>query len=114
MTEVMKTVLYPVKDLAKAKTLFGALLKVEPIADQPYYVGYETGALHVGLVPNGHAQGMTGATCYWSVSDIRTRLKELVAAGGQIQQDVKDVGGGMLVATVRDADGNLVGLSQAG
>ncbi len=113
MSEVMKTVLYPVKDVAKAKKLFGALLKTEPVADQPYYVGYETGALHVGLVPHGHAQGMTGATCYWGVTDIRARLKELVGAGGEIQQDVKDVGGGMLVATVRDADGNLVGLSQS-
>lgn len=30
MTEAMKTIIYPVKDLAQAKRLFSALLGVEP------------------------------------------------------------------------------------
>jgi predicted enzyme related to lactoylglutathione lyase len=112
MTDGLKTVIYPVKDLAKAKALFGALLEVEPYADEPYYVGFKDAGQDVGLDPNGHAKGMTGPVPYWHVSDIRGRLAALVDAGAELMQDVQDVGGGRLIAFVRDADGNLVGLLQ--
>jgi predicted enzyme related to lactoylglutathione lyase len=79
------------------------------LADQPYYVGYETGGQHVGLDPNGHRWG---ATPYWHVDDIRGRLKVLVDAGAETVQDVKDVGGGRLIAVLKDADGNVIGLLQ--
>jgi predicted enzyme related to lactoylglutathione lyase len=46
------------------------------------------------------------------VSDIRGRLAALVEAGAELLQDVQDVGGGKLIAFVKDADGNLVGLTQ--
>lgn len=109
MTAGMRTVIYPVKDLAKAKELYGALLGTEPDSDQPYYVGYTVGDQHVGLDPNGHSQGMTG---YYHVEDIRATLEQLLAAGAQTQQDVRDVGGGRLIATVTDPDGNIIGLLQ--
>ncbi len=112
MTDGLKTVIYPVKDLAKAKALFGALLEVEPYADEPYYVGFKDAGQDVGLDPNGHAKGMTGPVPYWHVSDIRGRLAALVDAGAELMQDVQDVGGGRLIAFVKDADGNLVGLLQ--
>ncbi|MFG2788267.1 VOC family protein [Streptomyces sp. NPDC048419] len=112
MTAGLKTVIYPVKDLAKAKALFGALLEVEPYADEPYYVGFKDAGQDVGLDPNGHAKGMTGPVPYWHVSDIRGRLAALVDAGAELMQDVQDVGGGRLIAFVKDADGNLVGLLQ--
>ena len=112
MSEGLKTVVYPVKDLKKAKAVYGALLGVQPVLDQPYYVGFEVEGQHVGLDPNGHANGMTGPVSYWHVGDIRKSLKTLVAAGAQIQQDAKGVGGGRLIASVRDADGNVVGLIQ--
>jgi predicted enzyme related to lactoylglutathione lyase len=112
MTAGLKTVIYPVKDLAKAKALFGALLEVEPYADEPYYVGFKDAGQDVGLDPNGHAKGMTGPVPYWHVSDIRARLAALVDAGAELMQDVQDVGGGRLIAFVKDADGNLVGLLQ--
>lgn len=68
--------------------------------------------MDVGLDPNGHAQGMTGPIGYWQVDDIRARLGALVEAGAEVLQDVKDVGGGKLVASVKDADGNGIGLIQ--
>ncbi len=36
MTEGVKTIMYPVKDLARAKTLYGKLLGVEPCMDEAY------------------------------------------------------------------------------
>ena len=112
MTSGMRTVIFPVKDLDQAKGVFGALLGVAPAMDQPYYVGYEAPGVHVGLDPNGHAQAMTGPVGYWHVADIRSALSALIEAGATVQQDVSDVGGGRLIATARDADGNPIGLLQ--
>ncbi|MGP4006116.1 VOC family protein [Streptomyces sp. 4N124] len=112
MTAGVNTIIYPVKDITRAKALFSALLEVEPYADEPYYVGFKAAGQDVGLDPNGHAKGMTGPVPYWTVTDIRSRLAALLDAGAELLQDVKDVGGGRLIAFVKDADGNLVGLLQ--
>ncbi|MET8770356.1 VOC family protein [Streptomyces sp. NPDC004658] len=112
MTAGLQTIIYPVKDLGRAKALFGALLGVEPYADEPYYVGFKAAGQDVGLDPNGHAKGMTGPVPYWHVADLRERLSALLAAGAELLQDAQDVGGGRLIAFVKDPDGNLVGLLQ--
>ncbi|GAQ67975.1 VOC family protein [Streptomyces scabiei] len=112
MTAGLKTVIYPVKDLAAAKSLFSALLGVEPYADSAYYVGFKDAGQDVGLDPNGHAKGMTGPVSYWHVTDIRATLTGLLGAGAETLEDVHDVGGGRLIASVKDPDGNLIGLLQ--
>jgi predicted enzyme related to lactoylglutathione lyase len=112
MTAGLKTVIYPVADLAQAKEMFTRLLGVEPYMDQPYYVGFNVNGQDVGLDPNGHAQGMTGPLGYWHVADIEATVRELVDAGAESVQDVKDVGGGKLLASVKDAGGNVIGLIQ--
>ncbi|MEU3791517.1 VOC family protein [Streptomyces fructofermentans] len=113
MSERLETITYPVKDLAAAKSLFGALLGVEPYVDEVYYVGFRApGHPELGLDPNGHAKGLTGPVPYWRVTDLRASLAELVDAGAEVVQDVQDVGGGKLIASVRDANGNDIGLTQ--
>lgn len=112
MNAGLKTIIYPVSDLAAAKAVFTSLLGVEPAMDQPYYVGWNLGGQDVGLDPNGHAQGMTGPLPFWHVGDIRAALTGLLDAGATAKQDVRDVGGGKLTASVTDADGNLIGLIQ--
>ena len=109
MSHGIKTVVYPVKDIARAKTLFRTLLGVEPYVDQAYYVGFRVAGQDIGLDPNGHKAGMT---VYYHVDDIEKSLKSLVADGAQIQQEIKDVGGGRLIGTVKDAEGNIIGLLQ--
>lgn len=108
-----KTILYPVRDLARTKELFTRLLGAEPTADSPYYVGYEIDGQQIGLVPNGHAtQGMTGTTAFWHVDDIKASVQAVLDAGGATQQEIKDVGGGRLVGAVTDAEGNVLGFIQ--
>jgi predicted enzyme related to lactoylglutathione lyase len=113
MSQGIGLFVYPVKDVAKAKKLYGTLFGVEPYADAPYYVGFRVGDQEIGLDPNGHKQGMTGPLGYCEVADINKSLQALVDAGAQVQQDVKDVGGGKLIASVKDADGNVTGLTQS-
>ena len=112
MSEGISAFVIPAKDLAASKALYTALLGAEPESDAPYYVGWKVGGVDVGLDPNGHAQGMTGPVAYWEVDDIETSITALVDAGGQLQRESRDVGGGKLIATVTDADGNVIGLSQ--
>jgi predicted enzyme related to lactoylglutathione lyase len=113
MTSGMKTITYPVKDLAAAKRLYGGLFGAEPYMDEPYYAAFNAGGQDVGLDPNGHGKGMTGPVTYWHVDDINTSLEALLDAGPEPGQPIQDVGGGALIATVRDADGNVTGLFQA-
>jgi predicted enzyme related to lactoylglutathione lyase len=106
MANNIKLIVYPAKDLEKTKSFYSKFLGVEPYVDGPYYVGYKLDNLEVGLDPNG--QAVTG---YIDVTDIMSSLQTLVDAGAVIQQDIKDVGGGMLIAQIKDANDNILGLS---
>jgi predicted enzyme related to lactoylglutathione lyase len=111
-TDGIKTVLHPVSDLARAKAVYSALLGTPPQTDGPYYVGFEAAGQHIGLVPGGGPQGMTSPVAYWHVPDIEAKLAEVTAAGAAVNEPAHDVGGGRLVATITDPDGNVLGLLQ--
>jgi len=106
------TVLHPVTDLAASKAVYTALLGMPPQADGSYYVGYEAGGQQIGLVPGGGPQGMTSPVAYWQVADIEAKLAEVTAAGATVKEAAYDVGGGRLVASFTDPDGNVLGLMQ--
>jgi predicted enzyme related to lactoylglutathione lyase len=111
-TQGIKTVLHPVTDLTAAKAVYTALLGIPPQADASYYVGYDAEGQHIGLVPSGGPQGMTSPVAYWHVEDIEAKLAEVTAAGATVKDPVRDVGGGRLVASFADPDGNVLGLLQ--
>jgi predicted enzyme related to lactoylglutathione lyase len=111
-TQGIKTVLHPVSDLATAKAVYTALLGIPPQADAEYYVGYDVEGQHIGLVPGGGPEGMTSPVAYWHVADIEAKLAEVTAAGATVKNAPREVGGGRLVATFTDPDGNVLGLVQ--
>jgi predicted enzyme related to lactoylglutathione lyase len=111
-TQGIQTVLHPVSDITKAKAVYAALLGVEPMADSPYYVGFEAAGQQIGLVPAGGPQGETSPVAYWHVADIEAKLAEVTEAGATVKQAPQNVGGGRLVATFTDLDGNVLGLIQ--
>jgi predicted enzyme related to lactoylglutathione lyase len=111
-TDGIKTVLIPVSDVEKSKPLYAALLGLQPQADAAYYVGFDASGQHIGLVPGGGPQGMTSLVTYWHVTDIEAKLAEVTAAGGTVKDQPRDVGGGRLVASFTDLDGNVLGLLQ--
>ena len=113
MNQGMQLLVLPVKDLAGAETLYGTLLDTEPYADSPYYVGFKVGDQEIGLDPNGHRAGATGSPRLLGGRRHRGSCASLPDAGAQTQQEVKDVGRGKLIAIVKDADGNLIGLTQS-
>lgn len=108
MARPVKLVVFPVTDIEKAKAFYSTFLGAEPYPDSPYYVGYRVGEQEVGLDPNSEM----GPIGYVEVTDIRSSLDEMTKVGAEIVQDVRDVGGGMLIAQIKDADGNVVGFRQ--
>ncbi|MGZ4894713.1 MAG: VOC family protein [Halobacteriota archaeon] len=108
MAQNIKLIVYPVKDIEKAKAFYGKFLDVEPYVESPYYVGYRVGDQEVGLDPNSKI----GPIAYTDVKDIKSSLQTMVKVGAEVVQDIKEVGGGLLTAQVKDIDGNVVGLRQ--
>ena len=104
-------VTYAVADVTAAKRFFCALIGADPYVEGPQYVGYKCGDMEIGLVPSGTARE-PGALAYWTVSDIAASVQDLADAGGTVVQPITDVGYGLLVASVRDPNGAMVGLRQ--
>ncbi len=108
MAQNIKLIVYPVRDIEKAKAFYGKFLDVKPYVEGSNYVGYRVGDLEVGLDPNSKV----GPIAYTDVKDIKSSLQAMIEVGAKVVQDVKEVGGGLLIAQVKDADGNVVGLRQ--
>ncbi|WP_138443794.1 VOC family protein [Sinomonas susongensis] len=112
MAKELNNIAIPVTDLEAAKSVYTALLG-EPFTESPYYVGYMAEGLQIGLDPHGHRHGHTGPIAYWKTADISAEIQSLTAAGAQVLDEPKDVGGGLVVAVLKDGDGNFIGLAQA-
>ena len=108
MANKIQVLVFPVKDLDKAKAFYSTYLGTEPYADSPYYVGYKVGDIEIGLDPNSSV----GPISYIDVEDINAAVSEMTEAGAQIVQEPKDVAAGLLIAQVKDAGGNVVGIRQ--
>jgi predicted enzyme related to lactoylglutathione lyase len=104
--------LYPVKDIPGSVALYKKLLGVDPYVESAYYTGFRVADMEIGLAPIG-AKGWSGPIGFWDVDDIKQSLQLLLDTGAQPHEAPRDVGGGMLVASVRDADGNVIGLRQS-
>ena len=113
MSSGFSLVVVPVSDAAAAKAVYSAMLGAEPYVEAPYYVGFKVGDQELGLDPNGHKQGSNAPLAYLEVTDIHATVAAMTAAGATVQRPPSEVGGGKLVATLRDADNNVVGLMQS-
>ena len=109
MIHGMRTALYPVADLARAKAWFTEVFKVAPYFDQPFYVGFEIGGFELGLVPDG-TPGTGGCTVLWGVDDIEAEVARIVELGASVHSAIQDVGDGIRVAELADPFGNVLGL----
>lgn len=118
MSDGPKTIVFPVSHphLGGSTALFRTLLGVDPYIEEEYYVGFRPGGtrggVEIGLDPDGHSKGLTGPVPYWKVEDIEAALQQLAGSGADRFQEARDVGGGRRIASVQDADGNVIGLMQ--
>lgn len=108
----LRTAIYHVGDLGRAREWYGAVLGFGPYFDEPFYVGFEVGGFELGLQPDepGVPRSSTGVTAYWGVEDAAAAHARLVGLGAKEYGGVRDVGGGILVATVVDPFDNVFGV----
>ena len=108
----LRTVIYRVTDLDRARAWYGEAFEVAPYFDEPFYVGFRVGGCELGLDPDT-SEGPTGpggSVAYWGVAAIGPAYDRLVALGASPVVPIKDVGGGIRVAVVADPFGNTIGL----
>jgi len=108
----LRTALYPVSNLAKAKAWYSQVLDTAPYFDEPFYVGFNVGGFELGLDPDASAAkpGEGGPVAYWGVENADQAWERLLRLGAEPTSPVRDVGGGIRVATVKDPFGNMFGL----
>jgi len=108
----LRTIVYPVSDLGAARAWYSAALGIQPYFEEPFYVGFHVGGCELGLDPNGVSGSGDGSgpITYWGVDSAEHALAQLLAQGAAEHQAVTDVGGGILVASVLDPFGNVLGV----
>ncbi len=99
------TVLLPATNLTASRELYQGLLGVEPTVDTPYYVGFDIDGQQIGLVP-----GATVVRPHLHVPEMGAAVQRITEAGGLVVDAPHEVGGGRLVAVVRDMAGAEIGL----
>ncbi|HUQ47588.1 MAG TPA: VOC family protein [Gemmatimonadaceae bacterium] len=108
----LRTAIYAVDDIERAKEWYSKAFGVEPYFDEPFYVGFNIGGFELGLDPNGGDMGAGGSTAYWGVANAEEAFAQIVAAGATVSSPVAEVGGGIKVAVVLDPFGNRIGIIQ--
>jgi catechol 2,3-dioxygenase-like lactoylglutathione lyase family enzyme len=109
MFQGLRTVVYGVNDLEKAKAWYSTILGIQPYFDQPFYVGFEVGGFELGLNPNA-TSGTTGPIAYWGVADADATYQRLLELGARENEQIEDVGDGIRAGSVIDPFGNTLGI----
>jgi predicted enzyme related to lactoylglutathione lyase len=111
MFKGLRTAIYPAPDLARAKAWYAQAFGVAPYFDEPFYVGFNIGGFELGLVPDAPvSRPPGGVVALWGVDDIRAACSHLQALGATMHEEPREVGGGIIVASVLDPFGNILGL----
>jgi|GEM_PF-394802 len=110
----LRTVIYHVDNIEKGKEWYSRALEINPYFDEPFYVGFNVGGYELGLDPDAENASIKqgGHVAYWGVSNIEEVFKHLIMIGAQRNEDIKDVGGGIMAASVIDPFGNVFGIIQ--
>ncbi len=111
MIQGLRTVIYYVKDLKKAKAWFTEIFKKSPYFDEPFYVGYNIEGFELGLHPDVKGENFgNNIVAYWAVKDAKAVYANLLEIGSIANDPVTDVGGGILLGTVIDPAGSVFGI----
>ena len=111
MLQGLRTVIYSVSDLDRAKSWYAQALGQQPYFDQPFYVGFNVGGFELGLDPDtSNVKPGNNAVAYWGVPAAKAAYARLLSLGASEAMTLRDVGEGIVVGTVLDPFGNVVGI----
>ncbi len=108
----LRTVAYKVSDIKKAKEWYSKAFGVAAYFDEPYYVGFNIGGYELGLQPEEEpiANKSEGVIAYWGVNDIKFQFNKLLKLGASEHEKPFNVGGELMIASVKDPWGNIIGI----
>lgn len=108
----LRTAIYRVSNLPEATAWYEDLLGLKPYFNEPFYVGFNVAGYELGLTPDDDIspEKQRSVETYWGVEDIQVEYDRLIDHGARPCEPPTNVGGGILVATVFDPWGNLLGI----
>ena len=108
----LRTIIYKVGDITKAKEWYAKAFETQPYFDEIFYVGFNIGGYELGLQPEEKAstEKSGGVLTYWGVEDIQKEYDRFVKLGATEHEVPENVGGDIMVASVKDPWGNCIGL----
>jgi predicted enzyme related to lactoylglutathione lyase len=107
----LRTTIYTVNDITKAKAWYSKVFDIQPYFDEPFYVGYNVGGFELGLTPEEEPTPKgEGVKTYWGVDNVQKTFKRLLDNGATKLEEPQDVGGDIVVATVKDPWENVIGI----
>ena len=106
----LRTTAYRVGDLEKAKDWYTQAFEQKPYFDEPFYVGFSIKGYELGLLPGENTGKSDNILSYWGVEDIHKEYDRLIALGAEKHEEPNNVGGELMVASVYDPWGNVIGI----
>ena len=108
----LRTTIYKVSDLEKAKLWYNAIFETTPYFDEPFYVGYNIAGYELGVQPEENPIGTKEETVltFWGVEDVDAEFERMVSLGATAYEKPMNVGGEIMVATVKDPWDNIIGI----
>ncbi|HWY12192.1 MAG TPA: VOC family protein [Bacteroidia bacterium] len=108
----LRTAIYKVADIKKATEWYKKVFEIAPYFNEPFYVGFNIGGYELGLQPAEKpvSEKEESVITYWGAKDVNTEYQRFIASGAVKHEAPQDVGGGIIVATVKDPWGNIIGL----
>lgn len=108
----LRTAIYKVSDVKKATEWYSGVFNTKPYFDEPFYVGFNIGGYELGLQPEEKPVTVKNESVlvYWGVDDVNAVYKRLLEAGATEHEAPQNVGGEIVVATVKDPWGNILGI----
>jgi predicted enzyme related to lactoylglutathione lyase len=108
----LRTAIYKVGDIDKAKSWYAKTFETESYFDEPFYVGFNIGGYELGLLPEETpiTEKQESVFTYWGVNDIEKVYNQFLGAGAFEHEKPHNVGGPVMVASVKDPWGNIIGI----
>lgn len=108
----LRTTIYKVNNLGAATEWYSKAFGKAPYFNEPFYVGFEIEGYELGLLPDDSnpEEKTENVLSYWGVDDMASVWSTMLAHGATASEEPKDVGDGIVVATVKDPWNNVIGL----
>lgn len=108
----LRKTIYKVADIQKATDWYSKAFETDPFFQEPHYVSFDIRGYELVLQPKSNTilGNNENVVAYWGVENIQQTFDRLIRLGATVNEKPYNVGGELLMATVEDPFGNIIGL----